>query len=190
MQKADVVLVGEWHGHSGIHRFQTDLLRAMTQRNPNLALSMEQFTRDKQEIVDQYLAGEIGEATLIKEADAWPNYESNYRPLVELAKAEKIDVIAANAPIQIVRCIAKEGMAYLNRLPEKERAWLAASISVEDSAYKRRFMVSVHHGDEAQNSKQFAAQATWDETMAESIVHYLEQHPNKQVMHIAGKFHI
>ncbi|MGB5446418.1 MAG: ChaN family lipoprotein, partial [Psychromonas sp.] len=38
-EKANVVLVGEWHGHSAIHRFQTDLLHAMVQQNSNLALS-------------------------------------------------------------------------------------------------------------------------------------------------------
>ena len=190
IEKANVVLVGEWHGHSGIHRFQTELLNAMVQQNPHLALSMEQFTRDRQAIVNQYLAGKIGEATLIKEANAWPNYTSDYRPLVELAKVEKLDVIAANAPTPIVSCIAKEGLNYINRLPYKERSWLAETISVEDSAYKKRFMAFAHHGDELQNSKQFAAQVTWDETMAESIVRYLKQHPDKQVMHTAGKFHV
>ncbi|MBL1418455.1 MAG: ChaN family lipoprotein, partial [Moritella sp.] len=29
IQDADVVLVGEWHTHTGIHRFQTELLQAM-----------------------------------------------------------------------------------------------------------------------------------------------------------------
>jgi uncharacterized iron-regulated protein len=48
----------------------------------------------------------------------------------------------------------------------------------------------MHHGTEAQNLNQYAAQVTWDETMAESIVSYLTDHPDSQVMHIAGKFHI
>lgn len=190
IKNANVVLIGEWHTHSGIHRFQTDLLSAMFFQNPNLALSMEQFTRDSQEIVDQYLAGEIGETTLIKQANAWPNYESDYRPLVEFAKFKKLDLIASNAPNNIVSCIAREGLDYINRLPAKERAWLADTISTKHSAYKTRFLVSMHHGDETQNNKQFSAQVTWDETMAESIVHYLAQHPNKKVMHIAGKFHV
>ena len=48
----------------------------------------------------------------------------------------------------------------------------------------------MHHGDEEQTQKQFAAQMTWDATMAESIVNYISDHPSSQVMHIAGKFHI
>jgi len=190
IRNANVVLIGEWHTHSGIHRFQTDLLKALFLHNSNLTLSMEQFSRDNQEIVDQYLEGEIGETTLIQQANTWPNYESDYRPLVEFAKSKKLDLIASNAPNNIVSCIGREGLYYINRLPVKERAWLADSISTKQSAYKARFMASMHHGDATQNNQQFAAQMTWDETMAESIVRYLDTHPEKQVMHIAGNFHI
>jgi len=189
IQGADVVLVGEWHTHAGIHRFQTELLQSMIAENDNVTLSMEQFTRDKQAIVNAYLAGEIGEGTLIKQGNAWPNYTSDYRPLVELAKANKIDIIAANAPKNIIRCIAKEGISYVDKLPVDERTWLAANINIQDSPYKNHFMASMHHGDESQNENKFASQVTWDETMAESIVNYLALNPNKQVMHIAGKFH-
>ena len=51
-------------------------------------------------------------------------------------------------------------------------------------------MASMHHGKPEQTEKQFAAQVTWDETMAESMTRYLEQNPSKQIIHIAGKFHI
>ena len=186
----DIILVGEWHTHVGIHRFQSDLLRAMFNQNKNTSLSMEQFSRDKQNVIDQYLTGEIGEQTLIKEATAWPNYESDYRPLVEFSKSNNIDVLASNAPNNIVRCIGSEGIEYIDKLTMDQRKWLAKSISTKNSAYKTRFLASMHHGDEIQNLQHFAAQVTWDETMADSIVQYLTQNPNKQIMHIAGKFHV
>ncbi len=48
---------------------------------------MEQFTRKHQDTLNQYLSGEIGERALISLwAAAWPNYESDYRALVEFAK--------------------------------------------------------------------------------------------------------
>lgn len=190
LKNADVILVGEWHTHPGIHRFQTDLLQALHLNSANVALSMEQFTRDKQEIVDQYLAGDIGEQLLIKQGNAWPNYESDYRPLVEYAKTNQLDIIAANAPKTIVRCIGRQGIDYIEKLDTEEQKWLADTISTQDSPYKEKFLASMHHGDEEQTLKQFAAQVTWDETMADSIVNYLAKNPTKQVMHIAGKFHI
>ncbi|EJL6389862.1 ChaN family lipoprotein [Vibrio vulnificus] len=189
VQNADVILIGEWHTHSGVHRFQTDLLKTLSAQH-RVALSMEQFTRDKQTIVNQYLAGEIGEQVLIQQGNAWPNYESDYRPLIELAKSKQMDVIAANAPKSTVRCIGRQGLAYLDKLTQEERGFLASEINTGESEYKSKFMASMHHGKPEQTEKQFAAQVTWDETMAESIVNYHQQNPNTQVIHVAGKFHI
>ncbi|MBE4107830.1 hypothetical protein HJ085_24400, partial [Vibrio parahaemolyticus] len=42
LKNADVILVGEWHTHAGIHRFQTDLLRQLSSGERRIALSMEQ----------------------------------------------------------------------------------------------------------------------------------------------------
>ncbi|MDF9400826.1 hypothetical protein HGG78_01985 [Vibrio aestuarianus] len=189
LKNADVILVGEWHTHPAIHRFQTDLLEQLNLQKRDVALSMEQFSRDSQPVLNRYLAGEIGEQYLISQANAWPNYESDYRPLVEYAKAHNIDTIAANAPKSIVRCIGKVGIEYLDRLPAEQRQHVARQVDMSSSLYKEKFMASMHHGSAEQTENQFAAQITWDETMAESIVEYLTDHPNSQVMHIAGKFH-
>ena len=48
----------------------------------------------------------------------------------------------------------------------------------------------MHHGDEAKTQHQFAAQTAWDDTMAESMVNYLAQHPDRQIIHMAGRFHV
>ncbi|MEF1290799.1 ChaN family lipoprotein [Vibrio sp. M260118] len=189
IKQADVILVGEWHTHAGIHHFQTELLKQRLNDTKEIALSMEQFSRDKQSTLDAYLAGEIGEQVLISQGNAWPNYESDYRPLVELAKANQLDVIAANAPKSFVRCIGRQGLSYLDKLNANERQQLAANIDTTTSPYKEKFMASMHHGKPEQTERQYAAQITWDETMAESIVNYLERHPNKQIIHVAGKFH-
>lgn len=189
IENADVILIGEWHTHAGIHRFQTDLLKQMVENGHPMTLSMEQFARDAQPVLDEYLAGEIGEQYLIQKANAWPNYESDYRPLVEFAKSQQLPIIAANAPKPIVRCIGRVGIDYIERLTPEQRQWIAAEINTQDSPYKSTFMASMHHGNPAQNENQFAAQITWDETMAESIVHYLRTNPERKVLHIAGMFH-
>ncbi|MCF7510000.1 ChaN family lipoprotein [Vibrio sp. D54] len=189
LQQADVILIGEWHTHAGIHRFQTDMLKQLTSYDRSLALSMEQFTRDKQPVVDAYLRGEIGEQYLMKQANAWPNYQSDYRPLVEFAKQKNLPVIAANAPKSIVRCIGRQGLDYINKLDDDQRMFIAQAINTGSSPYKEKFMASMHHGKPEQTEKQFAAQVTWDETMAESIVSYLDDNPGAQIVHVAGKFH-
>ncbi|MDG4869738.1 ChaN family lipoprotein, partial [Guyparkeria sp. 1SP6A2] len=86
-----------------------------------IVLSMEQFSRDSQPYLDQYLQGEIGEQYLIEQSNAWPNYASDYRPLVELAKHHQRPIIAANAPKNMVRCIGQQGIEYLDKLPKEQR---------------------------------------------------------------------
>lgn len=150
---------------------------------------MEQFSRDAQPILNKYLTDQIGEQTLIQQAKAWPNYESDYRPLVEIAKTNRLDVIAANAPKPIVQCIAKEGLDYLGRLEPDQRQYVAKNLDTRDSEYKQKFMASMHHGQPNKHENLYASQLTWDATMAESIVDYISQHPDTKIVHIAGKFH-
>ena len=187
--QADVIMIGEWHTHAGIHRFQTDMLKQLSSGKLPVALSMEQINRDKQDVLDEYLNGLIGEQTFIQKSNAWPNYESDYRPLIEFAKRADVPVIAANAPKKIVRCIGLKGIDYLGQLDSEQRSFVAETINTEDSQYKEKFMASMHHGKPEQTEKQYAAQITWDETMAESIVDYLTTHPRTQIVHVAGKFH-
>ncbi|KPZ62824.1 ChaN family lipoprotein [Pseudoalteromonas sp. P1-7a] len=187
---ADVILVGEWHTHPGVHLFQAALFEQLSKSNKRTALSLEQFSRADQPILNQYVKGEIGEQYLIDNTQAWPNYKSDYRPLIELAKANNSDVIAANAPKNIVTCIGRQGGSYLNKLDETQQSYIASTIDTSPSDYKQRFMASMHHGTASQNENYYAAQVTWDETIAESIVNYLNNHNGTRVMHIAGDFHV
>ncbi len=194
LAEADIILVGELHTHPAIHLLQSRLLSALYQQaeqnGRGLTLSMEQFSRADQATLDAYLAGKIGEAALIREGHAWPNYPSDYRPLVEFAKAHHMPVIAANAPKPLVSCIGQEGAAWLDKLPATRRNQLARQLTRGDDPYRQKFMASMHHGDADSNARRFAAQTSWDDTMAESMVDYLASHPGQQIMHIAGNFHV
>ncbi|SIN96715.1 ChaN family lipoprotein [Salinivibrio sp. ES.052] len=189
VENADIVLIGEWHSHPGVHRFQTELLNQLADRHP-VALSMEQFSRDAQPVVEQYLSGDIGEDTFKRRANAWDNYDGSYRPLMELAKQRQIDVIAANAPKSMVSCIGQQGLTYLSGLSDEQRSWFAKTIDTQDSPYKQKFKANMHHGTSSQTNAQYAAQLAWDATMAESMVRYHHHHPDRQIVHIAGRFHI
>lgn len=187
---ADIVLVGELHTHPAVHLLQARMLAGLAADGRPLVLSMEQFSRADQPVLDAYLAGRIGEAALIRDGNAWPNYQSDYRPLVEFAKAHHLPVIAANAPKPLVSCVGQEGPAWLEKLPASRRSQLARTLTLGDDPYRQKFMASLHHGDADSNARRFAAQTSWDDTMAESMVDYLRSHPGQRIMHIAGNFHV
>lgn len=185
-----VVLVGEWHSHSAVHRFQSDLYKKLLEKKPETDLSMEQFSRPSQGTLDEYLSGKIGERALIAHGRAWPNYTSDYRALVEQAKAASRTVIAANAPRDIVHCIGQVGPNYIKHLSRKDKGYVAAKLDTSDRPYKAQFMELMQGMNGKMVENMYAAQISWDETMAESIAKHLKQNPNAHVMHTAGKFHV
>ncbi|HYF01991.1 MAG TPA: ChaN family lipoprotein, partial [Patescibacteria group bacterium] len=98
MERYDVLFFGEEHNDSVAHYVQHELLKMLHgQFGSNLALSMEMFDRDVQHVMNEYLQGFIRERHFLKDARVWSNYR-DYRPLVEFAREQKLDVICANAP--------------------------------------------------------------------------------------------
>ena len=200
----DVVLLGEWHDHAGNHLAEMALLRALHEREPRLALSMEMFERDVQPVLDDYLAGRIGEDALRERGRAWPNYAESYRPLVEFAKESGFPVIAANAPASVIRCVGQQGPEFLGRMPADKRSWAAAELHLENGPYKDKFMrFLAEDGDHGQGPvfdasgaptagslRSFAAQVTRDDTMAESISQYIGKNPGTKMVHVTGAFHV
>lgn len=192
IEDADVVMVGEWHAHPAVHLFQAKLMAQLAAQAQPLTLSMEQFTRADQAELDRYLAGEIGESSLLKNTQAWDNYESDYRPLVEIARQNQLPVIAANAPRNIVKCVGRQGPEYIQALDDERKALVAKNIDVSDSPYRQKFLGNMHGMalPESRIVKMFGAQMTWDATMAESIATHLAAHPERKVLHVAGRFHV
>jgi uncharacterized iron-regulated protein len=197
----DVVFYGERHSHPGVHLQQMKLLRALVERNPRWILSFEQFERDVQGVVDDYLAGRIGESALIDKGRAWNNYDASYRPLLLFAKEHHLPVVAAEAPGWSVSCVGQWGTGIFEQFTPLERSWVAAEVHVAPGAYQDKYLRflsdSPAHGGGAAASpesaaraqRSFAAQVTRDDTMAESIERALQQHPGYKVFHLTGNFH-
>lgn len=195
----DVIFVGEFHSHQASHLLQLQLLQALYNKNNNLVLSMEQFTRDSQDILNKYLSGEYGEQTLINDGNAWEHYKGSYRAVVEFARDNNIPIIAANAPAMHVRCVGINGADILKTLPDEQKAWSAQNLDLDNEKYKAKFLnfisqAGASHGQNPEQIKQrqmktFAAQLLRDTTMAESIILARQQYPNAQIIHLNGSFH-
>jgi uncharacterized iron-regulated protein len=197
----DVVFYGEAHDHAGVHVEQMNLLLELYRRDPRWVLSLEQFERDVQAVVDDYLAGRIGEATLIDKGRAWNNYAASYRPLVVFAKEHHLPVVAAEAPGWAVSCVGQWGPDILSQFTPLERTWVAADLHVLPGAYRDKYLeflgASPAHGGGAASTpeaaanaqRSFSAQALRDDTMAESIAGALQRHPGYKVLHVTGSFH-
>ncbi|GEM_PF-461603 len=203
LEHAEVVFLGEQHGDPATHRMQLQILRALDRaRGGAVTLSMEQFERDVQPLLTAYLSGEIDEEEFLAGSRPWPNYDPDYRQLVEYCRGRSLPVVAANIPRPLASRVAQEGFeaAWAGYTPE-ERQWIAMQTVHPEDAYWELFRLAMGlggeaegdaHGmglDEAKVAGYYAAQCLKDDTMAESIALQVGSQPLRLVVHTNGSFH-
>jgi uncharacterized iron-regulated protein len=190
MTKADVLFFGEEHNDSTGHYLENVLFKKLAAKYPaQAALSLEMFQTDCQTIMNEYLAGLIREKNLITEGRAWNNYK-DYRPMVELAKASQLPVIAANAPTRYTNMVTRAGLAELQKLDAIGKGWLAPlPIDTATGIYYEKF-VTIMGGHAAMgNLKIYQSQNLWDATMGYSIAQFYKAHKGFKIFQINGGFH-
>jgi uncharacterized iron-regulated protein len=190
LDQCDVLFLGEQHDNDSGHEFQLNVIRELVDRGRAIAISTEQFERDVQGSVDDYLSGRIDEEQFRKVSRPWPNYEKHYRPIIEFAKEHNIPVLAANVPRRIATNFS-EG----KDSSSSDRAFVPRSSTAPQDDYWQNFEETMqgHVGVEgADNLKKFyASQCLKDDGMAETITDYLAKnsHQAKTVVHLCGHFH-
>src|SRR5690348_1037236 len=198
MAKNEAVFLGEQHDDSAGHAVEKEIFRRAVEKysgQRRVALSMEMFERDVQIVLDEYLHGLISEQHFLLSSRPWPNYKTDYRPLVELAKEKHLDVVAANAPRRYVNMVSRNGRDSLNALSDQAKAWLAPLPYPEPSdAYKTKFtaLMSGNAGDPspmANSPNLIYSQSLWDATMGNSVANYLDKHKGALVIQLNGAFH-
>src|SRR5262249_49511401 len=144
-------------------------------------------------VLDDYLAGKISEHDFLKNTeyfDRWGFDYRLYRPIFLYAKDNKVPMIALNAETELTEKVGKVG---LNGLSNTDRNRLPKDIDKSDSAYRERLNAVFQKHPDATNGNFehfLEAQLTWDETMAESAAKYLNNHPDKAIVVLAGGEHI
>jgi len=189
MDKADVLFYGEDHNDSVGHYLEAEIFKKLSEKYPQrTALTMEMFHTDIQPIVDEYLAGLISEKNFIKEGRAWPNYK-DYRPLIEYAKENKIEVIGANAATRYSNAVTKDGLEALKKFPKSSASFLPPlPIDTATGRYNEKFAETMG-GHSMGPMKIYQTQNLWDATMAWSISKFIKQHKGIKVLQLNGRFH-
>jgi Uncharacterized iron-regulated protein len=191
----DVVFLGEMHDDSVGHAIQAEIFRTAVNEfagKRRVTLSLEMFERDVQTVLNEYLADQITETHFLLNSRPWPNYKTDYRPLVELAKEKKLDVVAANAPRRYVNMVSRGGREPLNGLSAEARTWLPPLPFAEASeAYSKKFRALMSNSGEAAMGIDniLNSQSLWDASMAFWISESLKKNKGSLVVHLNGGFH-
>jgi len=201
-KRADVVLMGEVHGHP---RGLDVAARIFAEMAPieTSALSLEFFERDEQRVLSDYVGGRIDADSFSKQSKrSASNYPPGHRRMVELAREYRRAAYAANAPRRYARLARVEGFDALRALPTEEQAFFSIPETLPGGAYRDAFAALMgadghsgqahgdpHHAMAVDVDGFFRAQSLWDETMARTLAGALGD-GRRPVFHVAGRFHV
>ncbi len=190
-----VVYVGESHTAMEDHDLQLRIIKALYERNQDLAIGMEMFSRTAQPVLDDYIAGRIDERTFLKQSNyfrQWGYDYRYYRDILRYARRHRIPVLGLNAEKRVVSAVFKQGGP--SALSEEDRAGLPADRDLDVPGYRERIaaVYTMHgrHGQKGRFKDFFQAQGLWDETMAETAAEYLRANPGHQLVILAGRGHV
>jgi uncharacterized iron-regulated protein len=206
MKNYDVLFFGEEHNDSVTHFLENKMFESLYVKYSNkVALSMEMFDRDVQVVMNEYLKGDIREKNFNKDARVWSNYR-DYKPMVEFAKKNQLDVVCANAASRYTNLVGRKGQKALMALPEDSKKYFAPLPydTATGKYYDKLMGLSNHEPAKATKDTSKKApskmpsmgsynlilgQSLWDATMAYSISEYLKKNEGKMVMQVNGRFH-
>jgi uncharacterized iron-regulated protein len=202
IQQHDVVYLGENHDSLTAHQQQLEIITQLQAKlagdEKYLAIALEMFQRPFQPLLDRYLAGTITEEQLraqIEYDTRWGYDWEFYAPILRFAQAQQIPLIALNTPSEITQKVATSG---IDSLADQDWRYIPPrpQIELDNPEYRQRITeiyqshAAQRQGNSTDAENFFAAQVLWDETMAEAIASYYQNHPNSQIIVLVGKAHV
>lgn len=185
-QQIDIILFGELHNNPISHWLEFELAQDLNDGR-KLVLGAEMIEADNQKALNNYFTGVIDRDGLDTLARLWPNYATDYEPLVELAKNEQLPFIATNIPRRYASMVYKEGgFEALDQLADYEKRWIAPlpiTFDPELPQYQNILSMMEGHG----TPELVMAQAIKDATMAHFIL--LNYYPESTFLHFNGAYH-
>lgn len=186
-KKADVVFLGEEHDNPIAHWIELELTKDLYQTaNKPIILGAEMMETDNQEALNNYLKGEATYKDLKNSARLWPNFKTDYKPLVDFAKKHQLPFIATNIPRRYASKVYHGGFKAIDTLPQSDKQWIAPwPIKYDANLSQYQKMLAMMQGHGGDNLPK--AQAVKDATMAYNIAKNYKE--GSLFIHYNGSFH-
>ncbi len=194
ISRADIVFFGELHDDPIAHWLELEVTKSLfAEKGKDLVLGAEMFESDNQLLLDEYLK-EVYDATKFEaEVKLWKNYKTDYKPLVDVSKKNKLPFIATNVPRRYASVVNKSGFEGLETLTPEAKSYIAPlpfPYDPEVKCYKDMLSMGGMGGGPvvAHDNTNFPkAQAVKDATMAHFILANWSN--GKLFIHYNGSYH-
>jgi uncharacterized iron-regulated protein len=170
------------------------MIQDLVAKRKDVVIGMEMFERSQQPTLDRWSQGLLTEEEFLKEVDwdtTWNMDYELYKGILDAAKTHHLKVLSLNAPRNLVKKVARNGMQGLS--PEHRKMLPEMDLT---NRQHRAYIATIYKGHEKGSAKDFEnfyeAQCLWDEGMAESLSEFLKslQAERKTVLVFAGAGHV
>ncbi|MFQ5543172.1 MAG: ChaN family lipoprotein, partial [Nitrospiria bacterium] len=187
-----IIYVGEAHDSLADHRVQLKILKGLLARFPGkIAVGMEMFRRSSQGKLDLWTQGKLSDKEFLKIwYEDWRHDDGYYKELLQFIQENHIPVIALRPSAEMSFKMQDKGVDGLSlndkkKLPEIDKG----------DVYHREALQAIFKGHGAgadQFDSFYNMMLFWDETMAESVVNFLNSPEGEEKIMVvfAGGFHV
>ena len=194
LAEADVVFFGEIHNNPLCHWLELQVTKDLfLAKKEKLVLGAEMFESDNQLVLSEFVQGKITATQLETESKIWKNYLTDYKPLVEFSKKNKLNFIATNIPRRYASMVSKSGIESLENLGDEAKKYLPSlpfDIDLTLPGYKNMMDMGGMHGSKTDPNlmaNMAKAQASKDATMAHFILKNWQK--GQLFLHYNGSYH-
>ncbi len=188
---ADFVLLGEQHDQASHHRWQAQMIASLTALRDDMVIGLEMLPRSAQNVLDQWVEGTITLPQFISQSewyDTWRFDIELYLPILELARDQKIPLVALNVPQEIISQTSQLGWENVEHATKTQIGDPAPA-----STLYRKLLTNVFGQHEGSNEKSIAhfieAQLVWDRSFAQGMLD-AKMKPTRLVIGIIGSGHL
>lgn len=127
LSSADICFFGELHNDAMSHWLEMSLVKDFyALKKDKLVVGAEMWERDNQIILDEMMNSDyVDMNTYIASSVMWPNFKTDYLPILKYAQSKKIKFVATNVPRRYARIVSKRGEAALDSLSDLAKSYIA-----------------------------------------------------------------
>ncbi len=130
LQTADIVFFGEHHTDPISHWLEYEITVDLHEvRKQDLIIGSEMFEADQQLVMDEYLDSAFAAKKFEADARLWANYKTDYKPVVEFARENRLKYIATNIPRRYASMVNYKGFEALDELSDEAKKYISPDLA-------------------------------------------------------------
>jgi uncharacterized iron-regulated protein len=199
MMAARIVHVGETHNSMPMHEIELQVIRALYERDPHLAIGLEMVPVTLQEALNKWTAGILTKDEFLREVRWYVTWNFNfgyYEKIFDFAREHRLPVYALNAPREVITKIRMRGW---DALSDAEKAFFPGPPDTTNAGH-RLLIRTVFESSEIPEAMRgagldmmfeglYRGQSAWDTVMGANAVRAFRAE-GRRVVVCAGSGHL